>query len=109
MLVSSSVRYAVMHELRGKPELTLGLAIDRLAPCDVVLVEGFKAARIPKLEVWREHVGKPLLHEGDPHIIGIATDEPARFADRLPAFALDDIGGIATFVLERAALRRASD
>src|SRR3954447_25114635 len=56
VLVSSARRYAITHELRGERELTLGEAIDRLAPCDLVLVEGFKRDRIPKLEVWRQAV-----------------------------------------------------
>ncbi len=103
VLVSSSVRYAVMHELRGAPELTLGQALARLAPCDIALVEGYKAAPIPKLEVWREAVEKPLLHAADPHIAGIASDVPARFTGRLPSFALHDVAAIATFVLDRAA------
>jgi molybdopterin-guanine dinucleotide biosynthesis adapter protein len=109
VLVSSSLRYALMHELRGAPELTLDQAIARLGPCDVVLVEGYKVAPIPKLEVWREHVGKPLLHEADPHIVGIASDDPDRFGGGLPAFRLGDVAGIATFVLAQATLYRTSD
>ena len=109
VLVSSRARYAMVHELRGAPELTLDQAIARLSPCDVVLVEGYKAASIPKLEVWREHVGKPLLHPDDPHIVGIATDAPERFAGRMPVFALADIDAIATFVADRAAVRPPSD
>ena len=102
VLVSSGQRWALMHESRGEPEPTLDESLARLSPCDLVLVEGYKAAAIPKLEVWRESVGKPLLHSQDARIVGIATDEPARFAGRLPAFALDDLGGIATFVLDLA-------
>jgi molybdopterin-guanine dinucleotide biosynthesis protein B len=109
VLVSSSARYAVMHELRGAPELTLAEALGRLSPCDLVLVEGYKAAAIPKLEVWRASVGKPLLHPGDPEIIGIASDAPAQFAGRLPAFLLDDSAAIATFVLDRAAFHPPTD
>ena len=110
VLVSSSVRYAVMHELRGTRELTLREALARLAPCDIVLVEGYKAAPIPKLEVWREEVGKPLLHPDDPHVVGIATDAPGRFAaGPIPAFGLADIAAIATFVIDRASVGPPSD
>ena len=88
-----------MHELRGDREMTLPEAIARLSPCDLVLVEGYKTHPLPKLEIWREGVGKPLLHPGDPHIRGLATDTPAAFAGgRLPIFALDDVAAIATFV-----------
>lgn len=103
VLVTSAVRWALMHELRGTPELSLAAAIDRLSPCDLVLVEGWKRAAIPKLEVWRAPLGKPLLHPGDRHIIGIATDTPAQASTRLPVFDLQDGGRIATFVAENAA------
>jgi molybdopterin-guanine dinucleotide biosynthesis protein B len=103
VLVTSAVRWALLHELRGAPELALGDAIERLSPCDLVLVEGWKRAAIPKLEVWRESLGKPLLHPGDPHIVGVATDTPAGVRPPLPAFALHDAGAIATFVVDSAA------
>ena len=103
VLVSSGVRWALIHELRGAPELTLAEVIARLSECDLVLVEGYKRAPIPKLEVWREMVGKPLLHPVDPHIVAVATDAPERLQSRLPAFALNDADAIATFIAGRAA------
>jgi len=105
VLVTSAVRWALMHELRGDDELSLDDALARLSPCDIVLVEGYKAARIPKLEVYRTGLGKPLLHLHDPQIVGIATDDPRALppGTRLPLFALDDYDAIATFVDERAA------
>jgi molybdopterin-guanine dinucleotide biosynthesis adapter protein len=102
VLVTSSVRWALMHELRGAPELALSGALARLSPCDLVLVEGWKRAAIPKLEVWRERLGKPLLHPGDPRIVGIATDAPERLCASLPAFGLQDVDAIATFVVDNA-------
>ncbi len=104
VLLSSSIRYAVMHELRGAPELTLPQALARLAPCDLVLVEGFKADPVPKLEVHRPALGKPLLHPDDPHVVALATDEPGRFAGlALPVYALDDPVAVATLVRKAAA------
>jgi molybdopterin-guanine dinucleotide biosynthesis protein B len=96
VLISSSVRWALIHELRGAAELTLEAALARLSPCDIVLVEGFKAAPIPKLEIYREKVGKALLHPGDRNIVAVATD--AALSVALPVFTLDDIVGIAAFV-----------
>jgi molybdopterin-guanine dinucleotide biosynthesis protein B len=96
VLVSSAVRWAQMHELRGTPELSLAQAVRRLSDCDLVLVEGFKSAAIPKLEVYRARVGKPLLHPDDPHIVAIATDAP--MAASLPRFDIGDIAGIAEFI-----------
>jgi len=110
VLVSSARRYAVTHELRGERELTLAQAIARLSPCDLVLVEGYKTQPIPKLEVWRPAVGKPLLHGRDPAVLGIATDAPEALRDAtVPVFRLDAVDEIATFVLAHAADRGVSD
>ena len=99
VLVTSGVRWALLHELRGEAEMTLSQALARLSPCDLALIEGYKAFPIPKLEIWRESVGKPLLHPQDPHIAAIATDNPQSFAGgRIPAFALDAVDEIATFI-----------
>ncbi|MEO8754240.1 MAG: molybdopterin-guanine dinucleotide biosynthesis protein B [Casimicrobiaceae bacterium] len=104
VLVSSSQRFALMHELRGAAELTLPQALARLSADALVLVEGYKAFPIPKLEVWRAAVGKPLLHLADPAIRGIATDTPEKFAAAgLPVFPIADVDEIATFVLREAA------
>jgi molybdopterin-guanine dinucleotide biosynthesis protein B len=103
VLVSSSRRYALLHELRGERELTLPQLVARLSPCDLVLVEGFKAFPIAKLEVWRPSVHKPLLHGEDPAIRAIATDAPVALAgSALPVFALDAVDEIATFILREA-------
>jgi len=96
VLVTSSVRWALMHELRGASQLSFDAALSRLSRCDLVLVEGFKAAPIPKLEVYRESVGKPLLHPSDPHIVAVASDGP--LATRLPRFDIEDVAAIALFV-----------
>lgn len=96
VLITSTVRWALIHELRGDAELSLDAALARLSPCDIVLVEGFKTAPIPKLEVYRESVGKASLHPGDPYILAVASDTALTTA--LPVFALDDIDGIAAFV-----------
>jgi molybdopterin-guanine dinucleotide biosynthesis protein B len=113
VLVTSGTRWALMHELRGRPELSLDEALDRLSPCDLALVEGYKSYPIPKLEIWRAEVGKPLLHPRDPQILGIATDSPEMLppgtADRLALFALSDFDAVTTFVAGRATARPGSD
>jgi len=98
VLIASEGRWALLHELRGEdaPELTELVA--RLSPVDLVLVEGFKNEAIPKLEVRRAGAaGQPLAETGA-HIAAIATDGEIGAADR-PVFALDDITGIADFIL----------
>ena len=103
VLITSAARWALLHELRGGAELTLSEALSRLSPCDLALVEGYKAYPIPKLEIWRKSVGKPLLHPQDPHIAAIATDDPETFAGgRIPAFALSALDEIATFIHARS-------
>ncbi len=92
--VVSSRRWAIVHELRGDPEPSLGDMLARLSAVDLVIVEGFKRHPIPKLEVFRAAVGKPLLHPGDDCIVAIATDAPLPQAP-LPVLMLDDIDGIA--------------
>lgn len=103
VLVTSGVRFALMHELRGAPELSLEQALARLSPCDLALVEGWKRGAIPKLEVWRASLGKPALYPDDPWIRAVATDAPDRVAPGLPTFDLRDADAIATFVVENAA------
>jgi molybdopterin-guanine dinucleotide biosynthesis protein B len=99
VLLTSSRRWALLHELRGADEMPFREALRRLSPCDLALVEGFKRLPIPKLEVWRAAVKKPLLHPADPSIVGIATDEPGRFAGGgLPVLDLSNAEAVADFV-----------
>ena len=103
VLVTSALRFALIHELRGERELALAEALGRLSPCDLALVEGWKRAPIPKLEIRRESLGKPRLDPGDPWVLGVASDAPGAVPPGLPAFDLSDVDAIATFVVENAA------
>jgi molybdopterin-guanine dinucleotide biosynthesis protein B len=105
VLVSSSKRWALMHELRGAPEPALSDVLKQLSPCDLVLVEGYKAEAIPKIEVHRRSSTTPLLYPDDANIIAIATDEP--LDTRLPQFALDDVEAVARFIVQHLGLNRA--
>jgi molybdopterin-guanine dinucleotide biosynthesis adapter protein len=100
VLVSSAKRWAVIHELRGAPELSLTHLLGRLSPADLVIVEGFKREPHPKLEVHRPALGKPLLAPDDPHVVAIATDAP--LAARVPVVMLDDIDNIVDILLQHA-------
>src|SRR3982751_5207198 len=82
VLVTSSRRWVLMHELRGAQEPSFEEQVKRFSPCDLLIVEGFKHAPIPKLEVWRAVTGEPLLHPNDSHIVAIATD--SELETRLP-------------------------
>jgi len=103
VLVTSSRRWVLMHELRGAAEPSFDAQLARLSPCDLVIVEGFKHAAIPKLEVWRRATGEPLLHPNDPHIVAIATD--ARVETPLPRLDLNDDAAIASFILAHLRLQ----
>jgi molybdopterin-guanine dinucleotide biosynthesis protein B len=103
VLVSSGRRWALMHELRGAPEATLDELLSRLSPCDLVLVEGFKHAPIPKIEIHRAALGKPLLYPRDRHVIAVVTDVSLDTA--LPQFGLDDAGAVADFIVAHALSR----
>lgn len=104
VLVSSSNRWALIHELRGASEPTLHEQAMQLSPCDVVIVEGYKYGDIPKVEVHRKSAGAPLLHPTDPMVIALATDEPLESS--LPQFAIDDAEGVARFVIQHLGLGR---
>ena len=82
ILVTSSRRWVLMHELRGAHEPPFEEQVKRISPCDLLLVEGFKFAPIPKLEVWRAETGEALLHPNDPHIVAVASD--AKVETKLP-------------------------
>ncbi len=101
VLVASSARFALMHELRGAPEPPLACLLAQLAPVDLVIVEGFKRDTHSKIEVARRAVGKPPLHPGDPTIVGIASDMPWPDA-RIPVLAIDDAAAIADTMVAHA-------
>src|SRR3954467_4674904 len=74
VLVTSSRRWALVHELRDTPEPTLSEQVQRMSPCDLLLVEGYKHERIPNLEIYRAELGEPLIHPRDENVVAIATD-----------------------------------
>ncbi len=104
VLVSSSNRWALMHELRGAQEPTLEQQLAQFSPCDVVIVEGWKHHAIPKIEVHRKLADKPLLFVEDKHVVAVATDE--KLATDLPQFGLEDAEGVARFIIEYLGLKK---
>jgi len=102
VLVTSSRRWVLMHELRGESEPSMEEMMTRVSPCDLLLVEGYKRAAIPKLEVYRASVGEGLLHPHDPHIVAIATDRA--FDARLPVLDLNQPPLVGEFILRHVGL-----
>lgn len=101
VLISSANRWALIHEHRGTPEATLPELLARLSPVDLVLVEGFKREPMPKLEIHRPLVGKPLLCREDAHVVAVASDVELTGLP-VPCLSLDDIPAIADTVLAYA-------
>ena len=101
--VVSRERWAMITELEGAPEPELAEVLSWLDPCDLVIVEGYKGAAIPKIEVRRtEAHGKEPLAQRDGMVLAIAADHAVE-AHGLPVFSIDDVTGIADFILARKA------
>ena len=105
VLISSSKRWALMHELRGAEEPTLSEQLKHFAACDVVIVEGYKNERIPKVEVRRKSAHTPALYPDDENIIAIATDDV--LDTHLPQLDINDAEAVAQFVIQHLGLNRA--
>lgn len=113
MLVAGRCRFGLIRECREhQAEPTLAEALVLLDPTrlDLVLVEGFKRAAIPKIELHRSALGRPLLFPQDPNIIAIACDagELAQPPLHIPRLSIDRIGDIARFILTRVGHDRES-
>lgn len=97
-LIASDKRWALMTEIAAEPDLAL--LVTELNPklADLIIVEGFKQAQIPKIEVYRPSINDRLLAESDATIIAVATDVALNI--KVPVLDLNDTASIATFILE---------
>lgn len=102
VLLASRNRFALMHELRDEEEPSLSTLLTKLAPVDLVLVEGYKRDDHPKIEAHRAVTGNPLIAPDDPTIRAVASDT-ALDIDR-PVFDLDDTDAISDFILAEVGL-----
>jgi molybdopterin-guanine dinucleotide biosynthesis protein B len=101
VIVSSSRRWVQMHEIGEDIEATLPELLEKISPCDLVLIEGFKTERHPKLEVFRDSVGKSPLHPEDDRIAAVASD-PKLTGLKVPCVDLNDIAAVAELILAKA-------
>ena len=107
VMVTSGRRWALIHELRGIPEPPLAELTSRMAPVDLLLIEGFKREEHAKLEVYRAALGKPLLCHQDPDVVAVASD--ARIDGlALPQINLDKVDAIAEFIIGHCGLEATS-
>jgi molybdopterin-guanine dinucleotide biosynthesis protein MobB len=101
VILASARRYILMHELRAEAEPPLNSLLNRLAPVDLVIVEGFKGTQLPKIEVHRAELGTKLIALSDPDVVAVAADVSLpKLA--VPVVGLDDIPAVAAMVLRHA-------
>lgn len=102
VLLASSQRLVLLSEHARAQEPDVHALVARLAPADWVLVEGFKHAALPKVEVWRAALGVPPLYPGDARIVAVATDEAAALPQPVgerPVWPLGDPAAVAARLL----------
>jgi len=104
VVIASDRRLAKMREYEVQREPTVHQLLAELGDCDWVLVEGFKHADLPKVEVWRAEVGTDVLYPHDPYIVAVCTDSPDRLPEvtGLPVLDLNDADAVAQFLLGNA-------
>jgi molybdopterin-guanine dinucleotide biosynthesis protein B len=105
VLIASSRRMARIREFdEAETPPDLPALLDEVGDdCDWVLVEGFKHAALPKIEVWRAAAGHPVQYPGDPWVVAVATDSPGELPEptRLPVLDLNDAPALAAFLLRK--------
>lgn len=97
-LIAAPRRWALLHEWRAEAEPAFEDLVPLVGGIDLLLVEGYKHHPHPKLEVYRQAVGKPPLWPDDPFVAAIAADVPPQGAT-VPVLALDDAASVADFIL----------
>ena len=102
VLLASRNRWALMHELRDEDEPSLGDLLKQLSPVDLVLIEGYKRDRHPKIEAHRKETGQPLIAPEDETIVAVASD--ASVAIDRPVLDLNDTASIANFIAQHLEL-----
>lgn len=97
-VVASPRRVALVHEIHpGEPEPSLDGLLGQFRDVDLLLIEGYKWAPHPKLEVWDPAQGKSMLAPAEKSIVAVASDLPVDELD-IPRFHRDDIAGITGFI-----------
>jgi len=103
VVVVSRRRWAQVRELEGAAEPSLDELLSRLAPADIVLVEGYKHGDHPKLEVRRSGLDHPPLADESGHVLAVVSDTAIEGLS-VPLLPRDDVAAIADFVLRELAV-----
>jgi molybdopterin-guanine dinucleotide biosynthesis protein B len=104
VVIASNQRLAKVREFESPVEVTVHHLLAELVDCDWALVEGFKHADLPKLEVWRAELQQAPAWPDDPFVVAVATDEPDKLpiATGLPVFRMTDAAALASHLLDTA-------
>ena len=104
VLVASSQRLALLREFDMDGLPSVHQLIGELSPADWVLIEGWKHADLPKIEVWRAALGQPPLYPDDPFVTAVATDDPAALPvpTARPVLALSTPAALVSLLLDTA-------
>ncbi len=96
VMLAAAHRWALLTELHAQPA-GLDRLLAELAPCDLVLIEGFRGeGHIPRIEVCDDREDRASVLAQDASIIAIVSDRPSGRA--LPRFARDDVASISVFI-----------
>lgn len=106
--VLSSARWALVHELRGTPEPSVDEMIAKMAPVDLVLIEGFKRHGHPKIEVFRPSLRETMLQPSDDSVVAVATDEDLGEVT-VPVLDLNHVAQVADFIIGYCGLKVEAD
>ncbi|MGO3891009.1 MAG: molybdopterin-guanine dinucleotide biosynthesis protein B [Paenalcaligenes sp.] len=98
VIVASPYQYALFHSLHGQDEPSLQQLVDRLGPVDLVLVEGYRQANIPRLEVHRPSRGIAPVYAENQGVVAVATDVTELTQCPLPLLDLNQPEHIAAFI-----------
>ena len=107
-LLATQKRWALMHEHRAQQEPQLDQLLPLFAPCDLVIVEGYKGAAHPKLEVVRNIDKAGLLADQMPNIVALVTDQE-NLTSSLPQLDINNIQQVTDFVLKHTGLTSPTD
>ena len=102
-VICTTTRMATITEFddpAAEPELQEIITMLDAERADLVLVEGYKDIRFPKIELHRATLGKPYLHPEDDTVIALACDAPPPAGTEIPVLDINDIEGIARFIYE---------
>jgi molybdopterin-guanine dinucleotide biosynthesis protein MobB len=100
-IISSPHQIAMVADV--SPEQTPEALLPLLAGMDIVLAEGYKRARLPKIEVYRPETGKDAACQGDPHLLAVVSDAAIDWG--LPCFATAEVESLADFVTQHFGLQ----